>query len=652
MTVPDDERRAAVEERTAAIESTLARLDREDCEREAKLPGPIDDLLRAAELTDPIPKNPSADWIERALCELVRMLEDNGADPLRRSLARNEAIRRLNDGDIRGAASLVKAAFDAEKGEVGHTGSPLQGKAVAFPPIEPWSEPVDGEELLDELAHTFSRFLALPGHGAEALALWTVFAHAHDAAQMSPRLALVSATMRCGKTRALQLLGALVPRPLHVANLTAASLFRGIETFAPTLLVDEADTFLGEANELRGVLNSGHSRPGAFVLRAVGDDHEPRVFSTWAPLAVAKIGKLPGTLRDRSIVLRMRRRARGEQVESLRADRISGALEPLRRQMARWAADHLAQLRKADSATPAGFDDRAADNWRPLLAIADLAGGDWPARARAAALVLSGAEATSEADEAVAVRLLADIRDSLEAHGVDRIASKELVEALVAIEASPWSDWNKGKPISSRQVADLLRRFEITPRTIRLLDDKTVKGYLRADFADAWVRYFPETPLQSVTPSQPNRNVASRVIPVPSQEESVTDENCPVAQEKPGLLRRDGSKPPGEGKTQLPAPEGVAGTDRDTTEQEPSRPAQSDLLGEPALARPPMEVEDYLRADGKRRRTAPPPAQETSMLVQSDLFGEPAPPRPPVDVEDYLGPGGKPCRKIRMKGRP
>jgi putative DNA primase/helicase len=79
-----------------------------------------------------------------------------------------------------------------------------------------------------------------------------------------------------------------------------------------SLLVDEADSFLGEKEELRGILNSGHTRDAAYVVRTVGDEHEPRRFSTWAAKAVAMIGHLPDTLADRSIIIPMRRRAPGE----------------------------------------------------------------------------------------------------------------------------------------------------------------------------------------------------------------------------------------------------------------------------------------------------------------------------------------------------
>jgi putative DNA primase/helicase len=85
-------------------------------------------------------------------------------------------------------------------------------------------------------------------------------------------------------------------------------LFRAVEKFKPVMLIGEADTFMTEKEELRGVINSGHRRSSAFVIRTVpvGDEHEPKVFSTWGAKAIPSIGKLAGTIEDRSIIIPMR----------------------------------------------------------------------------------------------------------------------------------------------------------------------------------------------------------------------------------------------------------------------------------------------------------------------------------------------------------
>ena len=369
--------------------------------------------------------------------------------------------------------------------------APGSGRVLALEDPEPWPEAVDGAALLDDLADVFPKFLVLSEGAAEALALWTLHTHAHDAARISPILAVTSPQKRCGKTKTLDVLGPLVRRPLPASNITAAALFRATEVFRPTLLIDEADTFLEDADELRGILNSGHSRSAAFVIRTVGDDHEPRIFTTWAPKAIAKIGKLSGTLADRAIPIRMARKLPADRVERLTEAEVD-RLRDFARRAARWVADQFVDLRDADPPTPAGLHDRAADNWRPLLAIADVAGGGWPVRARVAIARLADDD---DGDEAAPVLLLGDLRDLFDARRVDRLPSAEIAEALGKLEERPWPEWKNGKPITQRQVAALLRPFRIVPNNIRLPDGKTPKGYHRDQFADAWRRYLSEDPL-------------------------------------------------------------------------------------------------------------------------------------------------------------
>jgi putative DNA primase/helicase len=224
------------------------------------------------------------------------------------------------------------------------------------------------------------------------------------------------------------------------------------------------------------------------VLRTIGDDFEPRSFSTYSACAIALIGKLPATLADRSVPIELRRRRSDEPIEPFRFDRIE-RLDQLARKTARWAADNGDRIRGADPDMPAGIFNRAADNWRPLLAIADAAGGEWPARARRA-IQRTGAAAGDD-EQSVRVLLLADIRVIFAERGADRMASAELVEALVAIEGRPWAEWKAGKPISANGLARALAPFRIKPDTIRM-SDRTPKGYQLAHFQDAFDRYLPQ----------------------------------------------------------------------------------------------------------------------------------------------------------------
>jgi putative DNA primase/helicase len=375
--------------------------------------------------------------------------------------------------------------------------------AAATP--EPWTDAVDGASLLDNLASFYTRFVVLPEGAADMLALWTLHTYAIDAFVITPRLAVVSPQKRCGKTTVMELLDAAACGTLSAVNISTAALFRAIEQWRPTMLIDEADTFLPDNEELRGVLNAGYRRPTAYVVRSVPveDSWEPRKFFVFGPVAIAMIGKLPSTLADRSLHLRLRRKAKHEQVERLRLDRIGDITEALKRRCLRWAQDHLAQLKASDPAVPETLNDRAADNWRPLCAIAEVASGEWPERVKKAIAALAG---TDMDDDAIGVMLLEDIRQIFEGQPDANIFSETLVNTLHTIEERPWSEWGRHrKPLSKTQLAGLLRDFDIRPKTVRV-EQSEAKGYARADFTDAWSRYLSPLPVESaprsVTPSQ------------------------------------------------------------------------------------------------------------------------------------------------------
>ena len=361
-----------------------------------------------------------------------------------------------------------------------------QGQPLVLNDPSPWPAPVDGRGLLNALVAAFERYLALAEHAGHALALWVLHTYGLPVATSNPRLAIISPQKRCGKTTLILVLARLVPRPLPAANITPAAVFRAIEACEPTLLLDEADTFLADNHELRGVLNSGHTRGAAFIIRSAGDDHEPRKFATWCPMAIAAIGRLPATLMDRSIIIEMRRRRADEKVHRLRIDRTPD-LDELASKAARWMADHLEHLANADPDVPAALNDRAADNWRPLLAIADAAGGEWPAIARKAALVLAG----EQDDDSIGILLLRDIRAIFDDRGADRLPSNDLTNALAALQDRPWSEWKKGKPLTANALSRLLKPFSIVPGSIRVGagTKDTPKGYKREQFEDAWSRY-------------------------------------------------------------------------------------------------------------------------------------------------------------------
>jgi len=375
-----------------------------------------------------------------------------------------------------------------------------QGTALKLPSPEPWPHSVDGAALLADLTAGVLRYVVMEAGSAEAIAMWVLHAHCLDAFPISPKLAITSPEKRCGKTTCMDVVAALVPRPLRTVNPTGPAIFRTIEAMQPTLLMDEADTFLSDNDDLRGILNSGHRRSSAWVIRLVGDNHEPRQFSTWAATVIAMIGRLPDTLEDRSIPVVLRRKLADEAVAILRADRTPD-LDILACKAARWAADNFDHLGEADPIIPTGIHNRAADNWRPLLAIADAAGGEWPVRARRVAEGIF--KAGGEGEQSAKVMLLEDIQAAFEDHGGDRLSSADLVAALVAMEGRPWCEWKHGKPITQNSLARQLQPFGLTPDNLRV-HGKVVKGYRPEQFRDAFARYIPIPP-RSIRYSATNR---------------------------------------------------------------------------------------------------------------------------------------------------
>lgn len=350
---------------------------------------------------------------------------------------------------------------------------------------DPWPDAVDGAVLADEIRDVAAAHVILPDGGAETIALWVLFDHAHNSFTISPILEVTSPTPECGKTTVLRVLSKLATRALSASNITGAAVFRAVDMWEPTLLVDEADTYLKDSDELRGILNSGHDRSSAFVVRTVGDDHEPKQFRTWAPKVIAMIGKLPPTLSSRGIHIKLKRMLPGEPLVALKS---TSHLEILQRKCIRWASDHAEELIGANPVMPVSLYGRAADNWGPLLAIAELIGGDWTERARDVAVVASG----RYSDELASIQILHDVAAIFGDRGVDRLSSEEIVIELAEMEGRPWPEWGRQqKPITKNQLAKLLDAHNIVPTSVRMPTGKTPKGYHLRAFTAELTRYPP-----------------------------------------------------------------------------------------------------------------------------------------------------------------
>ena len=346
---------------------------------------------------------------------------------------------------------------------------------------------------LDAVHQFLQRFIAYPSpETATAHTLWIVHAHLVDAFENSPRLAFLSPEPGSGKSRAMELTEALVPRPVLSVNSTVAYVFRKIsdEAGLPTLLMDEIDAVFskgkGDGNEdLRGLLNSGY-RKGATAGRAAirGKEIVTEEWPSFCAVALAGLNQLPDTLMTRSIVINMKRRKHGQVLEPYRRRVNSEEAQHLYGQIEAFANHVRPTITDAWPELPEGIEDRDADIWEPILAIADAAGGHWPTTARDAAAVMVADAQKKPAT--LGIKLLADIRSVMTK--VDRISSMDLLSELHLMETSPWGNI-KGEPIDSRFLARTLSKYEISTNNTVKIDGRAVKGYARAHFADAWDRY-------------------------------------------------------------------------------------------------------------------------------------------------------------------
>jgi hypothetical protein len=352
-------------------------------------------------------------------------------------------------------------------------------------------------ELLEAVYSFTGRFIAYPSDATHvAHVLWIPHAHLMEAWESTPRLAFLSPEPSSGKTRALEITELLVPNAVEAINVTPAYLFRKVgdeERGRPTILYDEIDTVFGpkakENEEIRGLLNAGHRR-GAVAGRCVvhGKRVETEEIPAYCAVALAGLGWLPDTILTRSILIRMRRRAPGEAVTPFRRRVHAEEGHKLKERLAAWAIHVVDAMTTARPEMPAGIEDRDADVWESLLAVADAAGEDWAQRAREAARVLVGA--AKEAEPSLGIRLLADLKTIFDSSPfTEALPSEVILSSLIGLPESPWGEL-KGKPLSARGLASRLRQYSVKSKVIRV-GEQTPRGYTRADLHDAWVRYLP-----------------------------------------------------------------------------------------------------------------------------------------------------------------
>jgi len=371
----------------------------------------------------------------------------------------------------------------------------------AFADIDPYPNPINPAQLLDEISETIRRFIVLDKYQADIASLWVAACWLVDVINTAP-IALINAPEKaCGKTQLLTILGKLAPRATQLSGISPSVLFRMIEKYQPTLFVDEIETVLKDNEDLRGLLNAGHTRDSAYVWRSVtsGDDFEPKQFKIWGMKAIAGINaiKLAETVTSRSIIFELRRKKPNESVERLRY--IEPALlARLTAQLARFVSDYSDKVKQVKPSLPDELGDREQDNIEPLLQIADVAGGHWLDTATKAALKICG---TAQNTQSIATELLGDIQEIFETKCVTKISTTDLIQALISDEEKSWATYNRGNQLSPKQLANRLKPYSIYSKTVRL-GYNTAKGYELDQFRDAFERYLTQHP--PFYPSQSN----------------------------------------------------------------------------------------------------------------------------------------------------
>jgi Protein of unknown function (DUF3631) len=525
-------------------------------------PGLVSRLLNGAKLAH----GRLGDAVDGAIIELASRLDEIAKGRAKQGIARLLGITvGTLDSKIK---QIIKERIHNRGDGDDDIDDGRPGKPLVFTDIEPWPDPIDGAELLTDLSRTIGAYVKMEGHQRDAIALWFVFAHAHDLRDYAPLLLIKSAIKRSGKTRLAEMAPYLTPRPLALAGLTAAFIERAIEGYKCTLIIDEADRLRkgnpALAEQIDAQLNRSFMRKGAFVGKNVplpGGGYEPRLFSTWAPTLISGIGKQADTAEDRAVIIVLKRKLTREKVKQRRA-RDGDDLRILARRIARFVEDNESYLRNHVPDALEVDNDRAKDVWEPLLTIAEAAGGEWPERARKAGRALAG-EAVEEEEES-GVQLLSDIRgvfcaaylavhpahkdlppgeilklakdkakdeDAKRGRPNDgpRLPSSILVQRLIEVEDGPYKTvGDTQKPLTQNTLARALREFKIRPGTIWLSKESTPKGYHLHSFEDAFARYLSE-PAKAPSSSYPLKSSDSNRQDDRNLEESGVSEGFATA---------------------------------------------------------------------------------------------------------------------------
>ncbi|MHB8481618.1 MAG: bifunctional DNA primase/polymerase [Nitrospiria bacterium] len=379
--------------------------------------------------------------------------------------------------------------------------------AVAFPEVEPWDVPVDGEELLDEISKWIEKYIFLSSGDSCLIAAWVMATWLADSFRIAPILSILSPTKGSGKTSLLDLLNQIVCRPLKTSGvgITPANLFRLNESHQPVFLIDEAEKLqrADGAQDFIGLLNEGYRRGGR-VYRCNSVTHEPETFDAFGFRAVAAIGNLWDTIIDRSIVVSMQRKPKGIKTARFFMREIEEEGQTLARKIARWTNDNKEAIEAVKDKTPLPewLKDRSCDNYGALFAVGMAAGGNYLSKLLNIAKIRQ--EQTEETTGNSEI-LIKDIKSIFEEESrSEKLITSSLIDKLTQIDSSPWGDMRGGK-LTATRLAQMLKPFKVKPIQWR---EGTCRhrGYLLKDFEDVFSRYIPsdpsEKPVTPVTPGQ------------------------------------------------------------------------------------------------------------------------------------------------------
>lgn len=360
--------------------------------------------------------------------------------------------------------------------------------------VAPFDGRVDCDLLMNGMISAIKNHVVISDHDALTVALWSINTWCYRDFQRCPLLLINAPERECGKTQLLKVVEKFVFRPMESANITLAALFRLITNFMPTILIDEADTFMEGKTEFAGVVNKGYEQ-GGFVLRVESDGKEltERAYYVYGPKVMAGImleRHLPSATMSRGIQVPMKRKTKDDSVQRLRSADPK-VFKDLRSQILKFAMDNKDVFSKGWDEMPERLSDRQQDNWEPLLTIAHCLGKEWYRKACEAAL--QNCEETAP-PKSSSNQLLEDIREVLSSYKEKYIPSAVLLQMLHEDEDMDWRTYNHGKPLSARQLAKFMSAYGIKTKTVRMKEGYTPKGYEVREFADAFARYLPDLP--------------------------------------------------------------------------------------------------------------------------------------------------------------